>query len=97
MKRKPMQVREPVQAHRDRADFELLEDVAERMSLSKTEVIRQAIRRFAQSLELAARPGASLAALTGALDSARDVPVDLAARHDLYLYAAEDAAPPGGR
>ena len=97
MRRKPLQVREPVQAYLDRADFELLAEVAERTSLSKTEVIRQAIRRFAQSLELAARPGAGLAALTASLDAARDVPTDLAARHDDYLYATDEAAPPRRR
>jgi len=97
MKRKSNYVREPVQAYLDQADAELLQEVAERTSLSKAEVIRQAIRRFAQSLELAARPGAGLDALTGALDSANGVPSDLAARHDDYLYAADDAAPPRRR
>lgn len=93
MTRKPTRVREPVQAYLDRPDFDLLEAVARRTSLSKAEVIRQAIRRFAQSLDLAERPGVGLAALTSALDAAGDVPPDLAARHDEYLYAADEARP----
>jgi hypothetical protein len=86
MSRKPGKVREPVQAYLDRADAALLDELAERTSASKAEVIRQAIRRMAQDLDLASRPGAGLGGLMGALDGAPDVPADLAARHDEYLY-----------
>jgi hypothetical protein len=81
-----MRVREPVQAYLDAPDAELLAQLAERTSSSKAEVIRQAIRRMAREIELASRPGAGLDALTGSLDAAADLPSDLAARHDEYLY-----------
>jgi len=89
----PRQVREPVQAYLGAEDAELLARVAERLSLSKAEVIRQGIRRMAQELELTARPGAGLSALLGSLDASPDVPSDLAARHDEYLYAEPAQSP----
>lgn len=87
----PKKVREPVQAYLDVADSTLLEELAERMSSSKAEVIRQAIRRLAQELDLELRPGAGVSSLVGALDSAADVPTDLAVKHDEYLYGDPEA------
>ena len=84
-------VREPVQAYLDVADATLLEELAERMSSSKAEVIRQAIRRLAQELDLESRPGAGISSLVGALDSAPEVPTDLALKHDEYLYGDSEA------
>lgn len=81
-----MRVREPVQAYLDEPDAALLEQLAERTSASKAEVIRQAIRRMAREVDLASRPGAGLDALTGSLDAAPELPADLAAKHDTYLY-----------
>lgn len=83
----PGRVREPVQAYLETEDSQLLAALSERLSLSKAEVIRMGIRRLAQELELAQRPGAGLSSLLGALDESPDVPADLAARHDEYLYA----------
>lgn len=88
----PRRVREPVQAYLEADDSELLASLAERLSISKAEVIRQGIRRMAQELELAQRPGAGLSGLLGSLDAASDVPTDLAARHDEYLYAEASAS-----
>lgn len=93
MSTSPRRVREPVQAYLAVEDAELLTSLAARLSLSKAEVIRQGIRRLAQELELAAQPGAGLAALLGSLDASPDVPIDLAARHDEYLYAERMEAP----
>ncbi len=92
MPRSPTKVREPVQAYLDKGDADLLNALAERLSQSKAEVIRQGIRRLAQELDLTSRPGAGVSGLLGSLDDASDVPADLAARHDDYLYAV-DAAP----
>lgn len=89
----PKKVREPVQAYLDNTDATLLDELAERMSASKAEVIRQAIRRLAQELDLESRPGAGISSLMGALDSAGDVPPDLALRHDEYLYGDPEAPP----
>jgi hypothetical protein len=89
----PRRVREPVQAYLGADDAELLATLAERLSLSKAEVIRQGIRRMAQELELAERPGVGLSALVGSLDAVPDFPADLAAHHDEYLYAEREASP----
>jgi len=89
----PRRVREPVQAYLEHDDSRLLADLSERLALPKAEVIRLGIRRLAQDLELAQRPGAGVSALIGALDGVSDVPADLAARHDAYLYAEGAAAP----
>lgn len=96
MKRKPSpsQIREPVQVYLDQPDRALLETVAARTALPRSEVLRVALRRMAAELPDAERPGASLGTLVGALDQAIDVPRDLAARHDEYLYAPPS---PGAR
>jgi hypothetical protein len=83
---KPRRVREPVQVYLDKSDRALLKAVAERAGLPASEVLRVALRRLAADLPPSDRPGASLVALVGALDSASGVPRDLAARHDAYLY-----------
>jgi hypothetical protein len=79
-------VREPVQVYLDAPDRELLENLARRTGLPRTEVLRRGLRRLAQS-ELAERkPGWSLDVLIGALDDAPGLPADLSTRHDEYLY-----------
>ena len=88
----PGRVREPIQVYLDASDRALLDSVAGQSSQSRAEVIRIAIRRLAEELPRAERPGASLATLVGALDGARDVPRDLAARHDAYLYGTPEPA-----
>ncbi|MFI5243705.1 MAG: ribbon-helix-helix protein, CopG family [Gemmatimonadales bacterium] len=85
-------VREPIQVYLDASDRALLDSFAGQSSQSRAEVIRIAIRRLAEELPRAKRPGASLATLVGALDAARDVPRDLAARHDEYLYGTRRPA-----
>lgn len=94
MKTKPLSshIREPVQVYLDQPDRALLETIAARTALPRSEVLRVALRRMAAELPDAERPGASLGALVGALDGARGVPHDLAARHDEYLYAPVPAA-----
>lgn len=86
-------MRELVQVYLDERDRELLERLAERSSLSRAELLRLGLRRLADEM-LAERPaGASLDVLLGALDAAPDVPRDLAARHDEYLYGTSDDRP----
>ncbi len=82
----PKRVREPIQVYLDEHDRALLDAAAKRADLPRSEVLRIALRRLAAELPGAARPGASLATLIGALDSAKDVPRDLAEHHDDYLY-----------
>lgn len=88
----PKRVREPVQAYLAAGEAELLASLSERLGVPKAEVIRRGIRRLAQELELSSRPGAGLSALMGSLDSSPDVPEDLAARHDDYLYPSAPTA-----
>lgn len=84
--RESSRVREPVQVYLDPGDRALLDALAERSSLPRSEVLRVALRRLAAELPGSARPGASLTSLVGSLDAAGSVPRDLAARHDEYLY-----------
>jgi hypothetical protein len=84
---KTARVREPIQVYLDPADRALLDSVAEQSSLPRSEVLRIGLRRLAADLPRAERPGASFSLLVGSLDAARDVPPDLAERHDEYLYA----------
>ena len=92
MTERARRVREPVQVYLDERDRELLEALVERTSLSRAELVRRGLRRLSEELLTDARPGQSLDLLIGALDAAPDVPADLAARHDEYLYgdAADD-------
>lgn len=90
-------VREPVQAYLDAADSDLLAELSHRSDLPKAELIRRGIRLLARNLDVAGQPFAGLGALSGALDSASNVPTDLAARHDDYLYADEPKAAPKRR
>ena len=83
---RPKRVGEPVQVYLDDRDRSLLDKLADREALPRSEILRMALRRLAADLPGEARRGASLATLLGVLDSAPDVPRDLAARHDDYLY-----------
>jgi hypothetical protein len=69
----------------DERDQALLDRVTEVTGLPKTEVFRQGLRRLADDKLAPSRPGSSLAHL---IASARedDLPADVAARHDAYLY-----------
>jgi hypothetical protein len=86
----PNRVGEPVQVYLNDRDRDLLDELAERSALARSEVMRVALRRLAADLPGATKVGAALPTLVGALDSARDVPADLAARHDEYLYAVRE-------
>lgn len=88
--KKPSRVGEPVQVYLTDRDRALLDKLATRSDLARSEVLRVALRRLAADLPGATSVGASLPVLLGALDAARDVPADLAGRHDEYLYAAAD-------
>jgi hypothetical protein len=97
MTKQAKRVREPVQAYLDEADADLLESLSERSELPKAELIRRGIRLLARNLDVAGQPFASLGALSGALDAATNVPTDLAAHHDDYLYGHEPKPAPKRR
>ncbi len=93
---KPKEVREPVQVYLDARDRAMLDAMAKRDAIPRSDVLRLALRRLSAELLGEGRPGASLSSLVGVLDGASAVPSDLAARHDEYLYAAESPVKRGG-
>lgn len=86
MKKRDKRVREPVQVYLDERDRELLETMSEQTALPRAELLRLGLRRLSEEMLGERRAGSSLATLKGVLDEATDVPADLAARHDAYLY-----------
>jgi len=82
----PRRVREPVQVYLDPQDRELLEVLAARTGLPRTEVLRRGLRQLADQVLAERAPGWSLGALAGALGDDPSLPTDLSARHDAYLY-----------
>ena len=87
MPKKPSRVGEPVQVYLNDRDRALLDKLSDRAALPRSEILRAALRRLAADLPGATNAGTALPALIGALDGVADVPADLAARHDEYLYA----------
>ncbi len=84
-KEKRKQVREQVVVYLDARDRALLEELAERSGLARTELFRRGLRRLAEDLLGEKKPGSSLAYLvaTGRDDG---LPPDVAERHDDYLF-----------
>jgi hypothetical protein len=83
-RRKADRVREQVVVYLDRTDRELLEEMAERTGLARTELFRRGLRRLAEeTIGAESEPGSSLPYLIGAI---KDGPRDLSARPDYYLY-----------
>ncbi len=81
-------VREPVQVYLDPQDKGLLDEMAQSTGLSRAELLRRGLRQLADSVLHAQKPGSSLEHLIGSLGEAEDLPTDLAARHDEYLYGS---------
>jgi hypothetical protein len=77
--------REQVVVYLDARDRALLEELAERTGLARTELFRRGLRRLAAELPGEQKPGSSLEYLIAAA-SGDDFPPDLAERHDDYLY-----------
>jgi hypothetical protein len=84
-RQRPSRVGEPVQVYLSGRDRALLDDLAERSGVPRSEVIRVALRQMASDTP-GTESGASLSVLIGSLDASADVPTDMAARHDAYLY-----------
>jgi hypothetical protein len=88
MPRRPTRrVREPIQVYLDADERSLLERVARETGLSRAEILRRGLRRYA-----AERPGARSPMLEF-LDYMKsrtdlDLPTDVAERHDDYLAEA---------
>jgi hypothetical protein len=86
-------VREPVQVYLDAGDRDLLESLAHHTSLPRAELLRRGLRQLGDRLLGKRAPGWSLTDLTGALGDSRDLPKDLAAHHDAYLYGEHQPKP----
>lgn len=90
-------VREPVQVYLDPPDRTLLDELSERSGLSRAELLRRGLRRLAAEQLPDRSPGWSLDRIVGALGPATDLPDDLAARHDEYLYGPSQPDEPSAR
>ncbi len=97
MAKSPNRVREPVQVYLDQDDRDLLLAAAKRSALPQTEILRRGLRRVAAELLVEHEPGSSLNQLIGSLGSADDIPTDLAARHEAYLYPDVEGDDPSRR
>ncbi|CAN5308506.1 hypothetical protein BH09GEM1_BH09GEM1_18500 [soil metagenome] len=84
-------VREPVQVYMEAPDRALLERAAVASGLSRAEVLRRGLHRFAA--EILADVSPALAFLdSAAVDTPLDARTDVAARHDEYLADWETAS-----
>ena len=83
--KKPRRVREQVVVYLNAGDRALLEEMAEKTQLARTELLRRGLRRLANETLTEQKPWSSFDDLVGALDGA-DLPSDLSARPDYYLY-----------
>ena len=87
----PSAVREPVQVYMDAPDRALLERAAVESGLSRAEVLRRGLHRFAA--ELLADTSPALAFLESAASvTPSDAASDVADRHDAYLADWEAAS-----
>lgn len=82
---KPKRVHEQAVVYLDSRDSALLQRMADKTGLAKTELFRRGLRRLAEETLPGRKAGSSLAHLiaTGADDA---FPADVAERHDHYLY-----------
>jgi hypothetical protein len=89
-------VREQVMVYLDGSERALLERVAERTGLARTEIFRRGLRKLAEEMLEGKEPGWSLAHL---IETATDdvFPPDVAARHDHYLYGGGYERPGTGK
>jgi hypothetical protein len=95
MSDKPRRLREPIQVYLDGRDRSLLDRLAKEADVPRAEILRMGLRRLAT--DVAGDPrGVGFRALMGVFEGA-DVPPDLAARHDEYLYPAKTRAKAKGR
>ena len=83
--RKSKRVREQVVVYLDDRDRALLEEMAEKTGLARTELFRRGLRRLAEETMGARKRGSSLAYLI-ATATEDAFPPDLSVRHDEYLY-----------
>ena len=91
--KKPGAVREPVQVYLSAPDRKLLREVAAAAGVSGAEVLRRGLRRMAGELLAERSPAMRLVEEMNAAPWSKDMPGDVAARHDDYLAEAAGTAP----
>jgi len=94
--KRPRRVREQLQIYLDAPDKALLEELVRATGLPRTELFRRGLRGLAQAALGERAPGWSLERLVGSLGEGPDLPADLAAHHDDYLYAPHAGGAPQG-
>ncbi|HEV8357296.1 MAG TPA: hypothetical protein VGQ17_11075 [Gemmatimonadales bacterium] len=83
--KKPTRVRQQVMVYLDARDRALLEEVAEKTGLARTEIFRRGLRKFAGGALGEKKPGSAIDLLI-ATATPDGFPPDVAERHDYYLY-----------
>lgn len=81
----PKQAREQVVVYLHARDRALLEDLATKTGLARTELLRRGLWQLASSVLREAKPGSAIQYLIETA-SDDDVPPDLSERPDYYLY-----------
>ncbi len=79
----------------DGRDRSVLDELSRRTGLPRAELLRRGLRALASQELITHAPGSSFDRLVGALGDSPDLPTDLAARHEDYLYGSTDNARPG--
>ena len=100
--RRPNVVREPIQVYLARGARAILARVADQTGLSRTEVLRRGLRRFAVEQQKGLGPMERFMRELAASEWPADTPRDLGLNHDkylaeIYMDTHEDAAPPRRR
>ena len=85
MPKKPKRVREQVMVYLTAQDRALLERLVQHTGLARTELLRQGLYQLASRSLATAKPGSAIEHLIESA-STQDVPPDLSARADDYLY-----------
>lgn len=92
MPRKPVRrVREPIQVYLDPDERALLDQVAAESGLSRAEVLRRGLRRYAVERSGGRSPMLELLDYMESRTDLKDLPADLSERHDDYLVELYEA------
>ena len=84
-KKKNAVVREPVQVYLTQTDRAMLDNVAKKSGLSRAEVLRRGLRRFGAEVLEEDNPVLTFLDEMTKAEWPRDMPDDVAERHDHYL------------
>jgi hypothetical protein len=94
--KRPARVREQVVVYLEPRDRALLDEMAEKTGLARTELFRRGLRRLADETLSGRKRGASLRYLVATAGD-DEFPADVSARPDDYLYGGEYGKRPSSR